>query len=85
LKDGEIQVALFQLFEIKSVSLHWTADTKGPWQKRKWESRTLQMMPGNATDFYQTALPKDRPLVYFLTATDERGAVVSTEHVVLAK
>jgi cephalosporin-C deacetylase-like acetyl esterase len=29
-------------------------------------------------------LPADRPLVFFLTATDERGATVSTEHRVLS-
>ena len=30
-------------------------------------------------------LPEDRPLVYFLTLTDGRGATVSTEHKVLPK
>jgi hypothetical protein len=31
------------------------------------------------------ALPKERPLVYFLTVTDQRGAVASSEHAELAK
>ena len=45
----------------------------------------VPVMPGNATDFYKVALPKDRPLVWFLTATDERKATVSTEHQTLEK
>lgn len=42
-------------------------------------------MVGNATDSHAVTLPKDRPLIYFLTATDERGAMVSTEHEMLAE
>jgi hypothetical protein len=42
-------------------------------------------MIGNATDQFLGSFPKDRPLIYFLTATDERGATVSTEHVLLEK
>lgn len=84
-KDSAITVAILQTHEIKSVSAHWTTDTKSPWPKRKWESRTAELMPGNATDFYAVSLPKDRPLIYFLTVTDERGAIVSTEHEVLEK
>ena len=84
-KDGAFKLAISQQLEIKAVSAHWTTDTKNPWQKRKWESRLGQRMVGNATDFFTVSLPKDRPLIYFLTATDERGATTSTEHVVLKK
>jgi hypothetical protein len=84
-KDGTIRAAIIQTHEITSVAVHWTTDTKGPWQKRKWESSAAKQMVGNATDFYIATLPKDRPLIYFLTATDKRGAVVSTEHAVLEK
>jgi hypothetical protein len=84
-KDGAFTLAILQQHEIKSVSAHWTTDTKNPWQKRKWESRLGQRMVGNATDFFTVSLPKDRPLIYFLTATDERGATACTEHVVLTK
>jgi len=84
-KDGAVTAAILQTHQIKTVSAHWTTDLKSPWQKRKWESRTAQRLVGNATDFFTVALPKDRPLVYFLTATDERGATVSTEHAVLEK
>lgn len=78
-----LAVAIGQEHDIKSVSAHWTTDTKGPWQKRTWESRKADRMVGNATDFFLVTLPKDRPIVYFLTANDERGATVSTEHAVL--
>lgn len=84
-KDGAVTVAIPQTHEIKAVSVHWTTDTSSPWQKRKWESHTAQRMVGNATDFFTVSLPKDRPLIYFLTATDERDATVSTEHVTLEK
>jgi dienelactone hydrolase len=82
-KDGTITVPIVQTHAIKSVSVHWTTDTKVAWQKRKWDSRLADCMIGNATDFFTATLPIDRPLVYFLTATDEGGAVVSTEHRVL--
>jgi dienelactone hydrolase len=68
---------------VSKVQLHWTTDTKSPWAKRKWQSTDVPVMPGGATDFYRAVLPKDRPLVWFLTATDERKATVSTEHVIL--
>jgi len=85
MKDGEIRVAINQWLGVERVALHWTTDTKGAWQKRKWETRTFRRMVGNATDFFDVTLPNDRPLVYFLTAVDDRGATVSTEHVVMEK
>jgi dienelactone hydrolase len=72
-------------YRIKDVKLHWTADVKEPWPKRKWQSIAARNAIGNATDFWQVNLPKDRPIVWFLTATDERKATVSTEHVVAEK
>jgi dienelactone hydrolase len=84
-RDGDVNVAIWQELNIKTVDLHWTTDNKSPWPKRKWESRPAQLMPGNATDFYVAPLPKVRPLIYFLTATDTQGAVISTEHAVMDK
>jgi dienelactone hydrolase len=82
-KDGAVTLAIVQTHDIKEIALHWTDDVKGPWQKRKWQSRAAQRMVGNATDFFRVTLPTERPAVYFLTATDERGATVSTEHATL--
>jgi dienelactone hydrolase len=84
-KEGKVMAPIIQTHDIQSVSAHWTTDTTGPWQKRKWESRTAQRQIGNATDFFTVQLPTNRPLVYFVTATDGRGATTSTEHVILAK
>ncbi len=82
---SEIKLAIMQSHGIEKVAVHWTTDTKGQWSKRKWETRAAQRMVGNATDFYSVDLPKDRPVIYFLTAIDNRGAVVSTEHAVIEK
>jgi hypothetical protein len=85
LNDGMVTAGIIQTNDIKTVSLHWTTDTKSAWPKRKWESRKAECLVGNATDFFRAPLPKDRPIIYFMTATDDRGAVVSSEHVVLEK
>lgn len=84
-KDGNVKLAIPQERRLKAVSAHWTTDLKVPWAKRKWESRLVQPIVGNATDQWIVSVPKERPLIYFLTATDDRGATVSTEHVVLDK
>lgn len=87
-KDDTIAIPITQKFDgtaIKKVQLHWTTDLKEPWQKRNWQSNDADLTPGNATDFFSVKLPKDRPIVWFLTATDERKATVSTEHVTTEK
>jgi dienelactone hydrolase len=75
-----LDLAISQTLNIKSIHLHWTSETQGPWSKRKWQSKEVPVMVGNATDFWRVELPVERPLIYFLTATDARGAVISTEH-----
>jgi len=89
-KSGELAVTVpvtqqTDYTAIESVKLHWTSDLKEPWQKRKWQTVPLNKMIGNATDFYSVNMPKERPIVYFLTATDGRKATVSTEHALLEK
>jgi hypothetical protein len=79
-KDDKVTLEIWQTLEIKSVSAHWTTDTKNPWKMRKWESRQAERISGSATDHFSVSLPKDRPLIYFLTATDLRGATISSEH-----
>jgi len=86
--DQLFRVALFiepESTAVKMVQLHWTTDTKEVWQKRKWQSRELKLSRVDTTEYYGVDLPLERPLIYFLTATDERGATVSTEHVTLEK
>lgn len=63
---------------IVAAAVHFTTDG-GPWQKRKWQTRAAKLEGNRVT----AELPPERPLVYFLTLTDDRKATVSTEHEVL--
>ena len=56
-------------------SLHYTADT-GDWQKRNWRTAEAQVVKENVS----ARLPDERPLVCYLSVTDRRGAMTSTEH-----
>jgi dienelactone hydrolase len=66
--------------------LHYTTDV-GPWQKRNWQSvaATLRPASGSANSGIVEApqLPAARPIVFFLSITDDRGAFVSSPHVQL--
>jgi cephalosporin-C deacetylase-like acetyl esterase len=55
------------------------AVAEGPWQKRKWSRTTARIENGKAV----AQLPRERPLVCFLTVTDERGATTSSPHLEL--
>jgi dienelactone hydrolase len=57
------------------AQLHYTADA-GPWQKRTWHSVDAKL----ADALVEADLPAERPLVYYLSVTDRRGAMVTTEH-----
>lgn len=65
---------------VAKTQLHYTAET-GPWKARKWTSTAARVEEN--TVFAE--MPAERPLTCFLTLTDERGATVSTPHVVLEK
>jgi dienelactone hydrolase len=78
--EGEIARASFTSdVPVVGGQLHYTADT-GAWQERNWESIDATVADGKVF----ASLPTNRPLVFFLTLTDERGAVVSTEHAELS-
>lgn len=65
-----------------AAHLHYTTDD-GPWQKRGWTTKEA-MLDGSTV---RAALPPElvEPKgVYFLTVRDERGAVISTPHCVIA-
>lgn len=81
--DGaEVTIGYEARAPIAKASLHYTTD-KGPWQKRSWSTEAAGVV---ADQHLITArLPSARPLTWFLTATDERGLTVSTEHVELEK
>jgi dienelactone hydrolase len=65
---------------IVSAALCWTTDA-GPWQKRLWKTTPLKVKG----DQVIAELPEGRPLVYFVTLTDERKATLSSEHEELGK
>jgi len=60
---------------VKSAQLVYTTD-EGEWQKRKWHTIDLKVEAGRVA----AELPAGRPIVWFVTVTDERGLTVSTEH-----
>jgi dienelactone hydrolase len=65
---------------VARAELYWTT-TKGPWMNKKWAGQAARVGPG----WVRAELPPQRPLAYFLSVTDQRGATVSTEHVILLK
>jgi dienelactone hydrolase len=78
-RDGDdVSVSLHGPTMITKASLHYTTD-EGAWQKRAWRSVDAALSGNRVT----VKLPSARPLVYFLTATDNRDATVSTPHEIL--
>jgi len=55
--------------------LHYTTDV-GDWKKRTWQTVEAKLADG----VISAKLPDARPLVYYLSVTDRRDAMVSTEH-----
>jgi lysophospholipase L1-like esterase len=56
-----------------SATLHLTSDT-GDWTTRQWSEVAAEVTP----DALQAALPPQRPLTFFFTATDDRGLITSS-------
>jgi len=72
--DDRIRARVKAKTRLVSAALHYTTET-GPINKRQW-----QTIPGafDGASVVTEAAPKDAA-VWFLTVTDERGAVVSSE------
>jgi dienelactone hydrolase len=80
-RDGDrVSVKFRSETPIVRAALHFTSDS-GPWKERKWQTSEAKLGQGTA----QAELPRERPLVFFFTVTDDRKATVSTEHEVLEK
>lgn len=60
---------------VVKAQLHWTCDT-GPWQKRAWHSADATISGKTV----RAEMPEKRPIVYYLSVTDQRGAMVSSQH-----
>jgi len=75
IREGVATASVETRSAIKKAELHYTADG-GPWQKRRWETATATM---NGKTI-QAQLPPQRPLVCYLSVTDDRGLRAGTEH-----
>jgi cephalosporin-C deacetylase-like acetyl esterase len=68
---------------VVSASLHWTTEqggyVNGRWQVRAWETSEAVF----DEDGVSVTLPEIRPLAFFLTVTDDRGASTSTHYLKL--
>ena len=73
--DGMATAKVESRLPLKEAALHYTADG-GPWQKRHWETAPATL----AGKVIKARLPPQRPLVVYLSLTDDRGLRVSTEH-----
>ena len=76
--EGTASAKYNSVVPIKDAQLHY-ATASGPWQKRSWATIAATYERG----VVKGKIPHARPLVFYLTVTDERGALVSTPHVVL--
>jgi dienelactone hydrolase len=63
---------------IIEAGLHYTTDT-GRWQDRQWHSVPATFDGDRVT----ATLPNERPIVAFLSVTDERGLCASSDHVLV--
>jgi dienelactone hydrolase len=79
-EGGQASATFQSPLPVIKAQFHYTSDT-GKWQERNWTSTDAQI---DATGGRIVAkLPDARPLVCYLSLTDERGAMVATEHATL--
>jgi dienelactone hydrolase len=79
-REGEtVSAPVESKSKLKSGHLHYTSGT-GPWQKREWKSIPAEFKDGRVV----AKLPADRPIVYFLAVTNDKGLEVSAPHDELA-
>ena len=78
ISDGVATTAYAATVTVTKAELNYTSDI-GEWQKRLWKTVPAEM----ADDKVAAQLPLERPLVCFLSVTDQRGVTVSTAHVEL--
>jgi dienelactone hydrolase len=80
-RDGDtVSAKVTARSELKSARLHYAVAT-GPWQKREWKTAAAEVKVGRVS----AKLPADRPLVYYLSVTDDRSLEVSAPHAEVEK
>ena len=79
-RDNQATATVKSSVPLKLAELHY-AQALGEWKQREWKSQPATLSDGRIT----AALPAIRPLVYYLSVTDEREALTSTPHAMLEK
>ena len=74
-KAGTASAPLVIKGEPREVTLCYTTDG-GAWQKRKWQKQPAVFKDDRIT----ATLPAQRPLTFYLSVTDSRGATSTGEH-----
>ena len=78
IRDGKATAILEGAEAAESVKLWYTTDREA-WQKRNWNSLSGEVLDGKAT----SCIPPERPVVFYLEVTDQRGLKTSTTFVEL--
>jgi dienelactone hydrolase len=73
--EGRVSATIDSKVPVVEGHIHYTTDG-GKWQDRVWHTLQAEL----AGERVAADLPGERPIVYYLSVTDERGAMVSTEH-----
>ncbi len=79
-EGNRAQCQIVNKVTLAGAQLHCTTDT-GPWQERKWQAVETLV----AGDTIHADLPPSRPIVVYFSATDDRGAMTSAQHVELSQ
>ena len=79
-EGDQVRVAYRGATPVAKAELLWTKDS-GPWTARVWEAAEAKVNP--AAKAVSAQLPPGTT-TYYLNLQDEKGRVVSTEHVVVA-
>ncbi|NLS97791.1 MAG: prolyl oligopeptidase family serine peptidase [Planctomycetaceae bacterium] len=79
-EGNKVRADVVNKVPVAKGQLHFTSDT-GPWQERKWQTVEAQVVDGAICG----ELPDTRPLVFYLSAIDDRGAITSAQHVAIDK
>lgn len=79
-EGNELVLDFRENVRIVKAEVHWTPDLRLPWQQRTWTT-----LPADLVSRFRcmAKLPKDNGIVVFVTLTDERGFVASSQHVAL--
>ncbi|MCX6854274.1 MAG: prolyl oligopeptidase family serine peptidase [Verrucomicrobia bacterium] len=72
-KEGKVEVICKTVTELKSAAMNYTTD-KGPRSKRKWTTAPATI----SGDVVTASMPPANANTWFISITDERGAMVTT-------